>query len=117
MTTKEQTLIKKLCPAVISKNLIKFWYEDEDSEKVGWRTVEPHLIGTHKTSKNVLLRAWFIPNSQQKLEGWIEEWKLYKLWNITKEEILATKYVKTRPGYNPNDLMMNPIHCKTEVVQ
>ncbi|SRR5258708_1625729 len=116
MTATEQALSQKLCPAVKEKNLIKFWYEDDDSTKNDWRTVEPHLIGIHKSTGNALLTAWFLPDSEQKSKGWKEEWKTFKLLNISKEKILSQKYIKTRKDYNPKDSRMSQILCSTEVV-
>lgn len=114
MTEYERQLIQRLCPAIKSKHLIRFWYLDKTTKFEGWRLVEPHLIGqTNYKHENIWLVGWFLPTTEQMLQGHEAKWGNYILDDISKEEILEQQYRFTRPLYNRNDKRMATIYCAT----
>ena len=114
MTEYEFLLIQKLKPAIESKQLIKFWYEDTTTNFSDWRIVEPHLIGqTNYKHEKIWLVAWFLPTSSQISNGHAPDWKTYILDNVKKLEILEDRYKFTKPNYNIKDKRMKTIYCAT----
>jgi hypothetical protein len=114
ITYYEQTLIDSLRPVIQRKQLIRFWYKDENSDFADWRTVEPHLIGQTKyKAANILLSGWFLPTAEQLLNGHEAKWGNYILDNVKDVEILSRVFMMARPGYNPNDSRMTTIFCAT----
>lgn len=114
MTFYEKSLIELLKPAIHSKNLIKFWYEDSENDMEDWRIVEPHLIGQNKyKAAHIWLSAWFLPTQQQIIQGYTPDWKTYMLDNIKQVEILDQTFRMTRINYNPHDKRMKTIFCAT----
>ena len=114
MTIYEDRLIRELCPVIRNKQLIKFWYNDKTTDFEGWRLIEPHLIGQTKyKAANIWLVGWFLPTTQQLIEGREEKWGNYILDDVSKLEILPQKYRYTRPLYNPHDKRMTTIFCAT----
>jgi hypothetical protein len=114
MTLYERDLIEQLCPVILNKQLIRFWYKDKTSSFEDWRLIEPHSIGQVKyKTANILLTGWFLPTSEQIMDGHTQDWKNYILDDISRLEILGQTYGTTRPGYNPNDKRMTTIYCAT----
>lgn len=114
MTEYERQLIQKLCPVIKNKQLIRFWYDDKTTDFTGWRLVEPHLIGQTKyKAANIWLVGWFLPTTEQMLEGHEAKWGNYILDDISKVEILDQRYQFTRPLYNRDDKRMTTIYCAT----
>lgn len=114
ITEYEKKLIRELCPVIKNKQLIRFWYNDKTTDFEGWRLVEPHLIGQTKyKAANIWLVGWFLPTTEQLIEGREEKWGNYVLDDISKIEVLSQKYRFTRPMYNPHDKRMTTIYCAT----
>lgn len=114
ITEYEELLIERLRPAIKNKQLIRFWYEDTTTNFSDWRTVEPHLIGqTNYKHENIWLVAWFLPTTEQYLNGHSPNWGTYILDNVKKVEILDAKYEFTKPDYNMKDKRMKAIYCAT----
>ncbi len=112
MTVKELQLIELLKPAIKNKNLIRFWYSDTDSNTEDWRIVEPHLIGQTKyKAANIWLVAWFLPTTEQLIDGLEEKWGNYNLTEVDRVEILDRTFRNPRPMYNPKDKRMSTIYC------
>lgn len=109
-----QEILNSLCTAIKEKRLVKFYYDDKYSDFTDWRTVEPHLIGNHKSTGNTTLVAWFLPTQQQSASGHPQEWGNYILDRIENLQILDKTFEKTRPKYNPNDSRMSTIHCNVD---
>ena len=104
----EQDLIKVICPAIQSRNLIRFWYEN--GRRKEFRTVEPYVIGSFRRG-NILLSAWVIPTTEQAMSGITEGWRSYTLRNISEVQVLDEKYSKPREGFDPTANGMSEIHC------
>lgn len=110
----KQDILNTLCTAISEKKLVKFYYDDKYSDFTDWRTVEPHLVGDHKSTGNTTLVAWFLPTQQQSSNGHPKEWGNYLIDRIQSLQIIETTFQKTRPKYNPQDSRMSTIHCSTQ---
>lgn len=83
-----------------------FYTDKKKKNRADWRYTEPHLVGEHIDTGNLVLRAWYIPTRLQ-IESWNDSagWRLYDLNNIS--EIKDTDWNDviqfTRPGYNRYD--------------
>jgi hypothetical protein len=114
ITHYERGLITQLSPAITNKHLIKFWYEDHTTDFIGWRLMEPHLIGQTKFKHaNIWLVGWFLPTPQQVIEGREAKWGNYILDDVKQLQILPEQFKLTRPLYNRNDSRMIKIFCAT----
>lgn len=100
-----------LCRAITNKRIIKFFYQDKYSNKAGWRLVEPHLIGIHKSTGSKILVAWEINESNKYKTGKLLMWKSYIIDRIENLEITSRTYSQTRPYYNSDDRRMKSIIC------
>lgn len=87
--------------AIRDKEVITFIY------KGGKRTVEPFTLGYHKTTDNLILRAFFI--SGYSSSGKYNEWKIYLVDEIENLELVGSNFRGTRVGYNPDDSDMSTI--------
>lgn len=115
ITDYERSLIQSLCPLIQSKQLIKFYYKDKNSDFEDWRIVKPHLIGTRNTEEeNIWLVGWFIPTQVQSLSGHKQCWKNYILNDIQKVKTIGKSYRYTEKGYNHRDSRMKNIFCYTK---
>jgi hypothetical protein len=100
-----------ICQAIKAKKLIKFFYTESDSEKKSeFKTVEPYLIGYHRSTNNLVLRAYFLPSREQIAGGKRAGWRLYLIANISHLTVLNQTFIP-RPSYKPNDvdIKMPPI--------
>ncbi|HCT24187.1 MAG TPA: hypothetical protein DIW54_13030 [Chitinophagaceae bacterium] len=100
-----------LCRAITNKRIIKFFYQDKYSNKAGWRLVEPHLIGIHKSTGSKILVAWEINESNNDKSGRALMWKSYIINRIEHLEITNRTFSQTRPYYNSKDKRMKSIIC------
>lgn len=109
MTPQEQSVIASMCPAIQSRNLIRFWYQNA-SGRMEWRIVEPYLIGAF-ARKHVQLSAWLLPTPEQILAGQKEGWRSYVVKNISDLQIMEEKFPTTRTGYDPKGSGMKEVFC------
>lgn len=112
MTSHEQHLISVLCPAIQSRNHIRFWYQNRSGRKE-WRSVEPYLIGAFP-QRHIQLSAWLLPTAEQIQTGQQESWRSYTLKNISEVQILDTQFETMRPDYDPLGNGMKEIFCSLE---
>jgi hypothetical protein len=116
-----------LIQAINNREIIKILYKGEDTEKVGWRTVEPYVLGTSKAG-NVVLRGWQQAGDSDGFSGigrtprqgherWnnyhdkgpaiVPGWRLFRLDGIKQMVFTKSHYdVDTKniaPDYNPSD--------------
>ena len=113
MTPQEQSLITSICPAIQSRCIIRFWYQNA-SGRMEWRIVEPYLIGAF-LRKNIQLSAWLLPTPEQILAGQKEGWRTYTLKNISDLQILEEIFPTTRIGYDPKGNGMKDIYCAANI--
>ena len=113
MTPHEQDLISAICPAIQSRTLIRFWYQNA-SGRTEWRMVEPYLLGVF-ARKHVQLSAWLLPTPEQILSGQKEGWRSYVLKNISDLQILEDKFPTTRMDYDPKGSGMKEVFCAAKV--
>ncbi len=90
--------------AIQMKRVISFFYKE------GNRTVEPFLIGYHKDTGNLTLRAYFIEGHSK--SGRYNTWKLYTVEDIEDIRLLDESFSGRRENYNPEDKMMSSIVAK-----
>lgn len=93
----DQSTISTICAAIHSKNIIQFYYSDDDAP--GNRLVEPHMVA-YTTADNLVLSAWFLGGMSESLEG--QGWREYLLESMSNIVILQQKFLGPRPGYNPS---------------
>jgi hypothetical protein len=75
--------------------------------KGGIRIVEPFLLGYHKDTGNLTLRAFFTDGFSK--SGNYNSWKLYTVEEIQNLKTLSEEFSGEREYYNPEDKMMSSI--------
>ncbi|WP_116107511.1 WYL domain-containing protein [Lewinella sp. IMCC34191] len=75
--------------------------------KGGERVIEPFTLGYHKSTGNLILRAFFLDGYSS--SGEYYQWKIYRLDNISNVKVLNQPIFFDRDGYNPNDSDMSEI--------
>jgi hypothetical protein len=123
MTPQEKIIYDALSLATKAKQLVRFLYQDttDKNNRPQWRTVEPHLIGLRRlkdiSKQTIQLSGWVrlnaTDNMDEIMDGKSDGWKTYKLFAISKLQVLDAVYQRTRPNYNPNDLTMAQVYCNT----
>lgn len=120
-----------LVNAINNREIIKILYKGEDTKKVGWRTVEPYVLGSSKAG-NVVLRGWQQAgdsdgfsgigrtprkdherwnNYHPKPAGEVPGWRLFRLDGI-KQIVFTNKQMdldKVPPKYKPSDDGMSAV--------
>ena len=91
--------------AVINHELIKIYYEGDETEKPGWRDIEPYVVGL-SPRENVILRAYQyngVTDTEQ------PGWKTFRLDRIRDWQELGRTFnrpisdrIPNIPKYNPN---------------
>lgn len=109
MTAHEQLLIASICPAIQSKNLIRFWYENSTTHFKDWHTVEPYVIGTYH-NRSIQLSGWLLRTPEQTAIGKREAWRSYILKNISQLEILG-QFQISRQDFDPLGNGMKEVYC------
>lgn len=90
---------------------VYIYYKGDDNNKMGYRTIRPYVLGMHKTSGNVVLRAWQDnpKNSETfqdrptrkdsyKHDYWTDEegmkpgWRMFRLDKISKVYPIGKKF-------------------------
>jgi hypothetical protein len=111
--------------AIENKRIVQIFYKGDDTQKAGYRTIEPYLMGVTKgddVGGNVAIRAWqqagdsdsasgIISNrwSARKSNLWRDNmpgWRLFRLDGIKEAIPLSKRFAENdvfRPKYNPND--------------
>lgn len=110
MTPHEQEIITIISQAIVSKNLIRFWYENTTTAHKDWRVVEPYVIGKFP-KKFLQLSAWSVPTMEQLYNGQKESWKAYIVRNISQVQILEQQF-HVRSDYDPTGNGMSEVVCR-----
>ena len=130
----DKNLIKN---AIENKRVIQIFYKGDETQKAGYRTIEPYLLGvTDGTTGggNVAVRAWQRAGDTDSGSGIISNrwrarkpnhnkfdrdkmpgWRLFRIDGIKQMIPLSTKFAKDgnlRPDYNPNDEGMTRIFAR-----
>ena len=92
-----------ICAAIRRREVIELWYDG------GARTVEPYCHGI-STAGNEVLRGYQTDGYSE--SGQPVGWKLFEVSRISNLRQTGTTFPTNRPGYNPNDRGMSPIHCR-----
>lgn len=113
---------KSIIDAIETHNVVYIYYNGMGGVvNRGYRTIEPYAFGTHKTTGNLLLRAWQQSgasdtkgNAKRKNDE-IPGWRLFNVegissWMPVKGNKAKFKdSVTPRPSFNPNDKALNVI--------
>lgn len=92
-----------ICKAIKSKEVLNIEYEDI------WYRVEPHLMGFHITTTNVILSVYF-PDAPYK-EGKRQFWRFFTVSKIQNISNAGTIFVP-RPDYDGNNQKISSTLCK-----
>ncbi|WP_181685368.1 hypothetical protein [Halorhabdus salina] len=93
----------KICTAIDQQKVLEFTYDGL------LRRVEPHCHGQSQKGKESL-RAYQIGGRSQSRE--IPYWRLFTVAKMSNLRVSDENFSGTRPGYNPNDKDLSPIHCR-----
>jgi hypothetical protein len=109
--------------AIKNHKVLYIYYAGDDTVMKGYRTIEPYLLGQHKSSGNTLLRAYQQAGASDANKGIgrnrrpgkddLPGWRLFNVEYITAihdtGKRFSTESGKIRPKYNPNDKAMGNI--------
>jgi hypothetical protein len=114
--------------AINNRKVITIFYAGEKTERKGYRTIQPHVLGVSKAG-NLVLRAWQEAGDSDGFNGigrkprWDHEkfnhngvlpgWRLFRVDAIKSFAPTGANFEvikdSPKPKYNPNDLGMNSI--------
>jgi hypothetical protein len=86
---------QEICAAIKMGLCVSLSYDGHD------RVVEPHLLGIHKTTKNLSLRCYQIEGGSR--TGNVPAWKLMLVKQIANFSVTNKRSLAPRPGYNYQD--------------
>lgn len=93
---RQRVIQDLLATAIAGRRVVKIAYGP------GWRTVEPHALGT-SAKGDELLRAWQVAGESE--SGGTEGWKLFRADRINGV-CVSDDCFEPRPGYSPEDRQM-----------
>ena len=117
---------RSIVDAIESHRVIYIYYQGDSTVNRGYRTIEPYALGTHKTTGNLLLRAWQqagasdTKGSAKRIADEIPGWRLFSVDGISSwmpvngRNSTFKDAVSPRPKYNPNDSALNVIAAYDE---
>ncbi|SRR6266478_1814950 len=84
-----------ICSAIQHRNLLYFYYTGDDVH--GYRTIEPHTYGYHKTTGNLMVNGWLVGGvSESQKTPW---WRDYLLSDMSQIAELNQSFSGPRSGY------------------
>lgn len=102
---------KDIVNAIQNHEYLYIYYEGDDGNNYGYRTIRPYVLGTHKKSGNAVLRAWQDnPKNSHDFENratrkdsenhdyWVDGegikpgWRMFRLDKITKVYPIGKKF-------------------------
>lgn len=130
---KEYVSRNELTDAINNREIVKIRYQGEETERVGWRTIEPFVLGV-SSAGNIVLRAWQQAGDSDGFNGvkrtprmgherWnnyhnegpsvVPGWRLFRLDGIKQIMYTGKNFDSTDAQklakYNPNDGSMGKI--------
>jgi len=96
-----------ICKAIAERRLITLKYGNDFE-----RTVEPHILGRKKNTRNDCLGAYLIGGYSE--SGEMNSWRSFSLAKILSLSVLEQTFEGARPGYNSEDPSMDAIYCRLE---
>jgi len=97
---------EEVLKAIKNKKVTTIYYEGDNVNNPGWRTIEPVCAGTTKRNKPVV-RAW---QTEGVTDTEIPGWKFFVLNKIRHWSPTMDEFTEVRPNYNPNgDKSMNQV--------
>lgn len=116
---------KSIVDAIEGGDIMYIYYQGDDTTNRGYRTIEPYTLGTHKTTGNLLLRAWQQAGASDTKHSRPDKWNVggmdkggWRLFNVggissfmpvSGNNGKFNDKVTPRPNYNPNDSELNII--------
>jgi hypothetical protein len=101
------SMMRTLCSAIDSKQIVRFYYQGE------FRLVEPFCLGMMSPDKNMVLKCYQVGGYSK--FGQPVGWKLFRFSEISNLAVTDDHFTGARPGYDPNDLEMEPIYCQVDL--
>lgn len=90
----------EICRAISQRHVITFAYDGLS------RVVEPYCHGRGSDGKELLRAFQIAGTSRTRGVGW----KLFEVRRIVGLKVTDQEFFR-RPGYNPADAAMHPVHC------
>ena len=79
MTLAEEHIYNIITNAISKRKMINLTYKSHNGNKLPQKktvNVEPFLVGEHKTTKNLMLSAYYLPTQEQLLHDDVGDWLL-----------------------------------------
>jgi len=118
---------KSIVDAIEGKDVMYIYYQGDNTTNRGYRTIEPYVLGTHKTTGNLLLRSYqqagASDTKRTRPDKWNSGglnkggWRLFNVEGISSFMPTNEKFknaVTPRPNFNPNDSALNVIAAYTD---
>ena len=86
---------------------------DVDYYQGEFRLVEPFCLGTMSPGKDIALKCYQVGGYSR--FGQPVGWKLFRFSQISDLAVTDNHFPGARPGYDPNDIDIETIHCRVEV--
>jgi len=97
--------------AIVNHDLIKIYYEGDDTLQPGWRDIEPYVVGL-SPRENMILRAYqYAGVTDTEQPGW----KTFRLDRIKDWQELGTKFNRPISDRLPNVPKYNPYGDKSMI--
>lgn len=112
---------KSIIEAIETHRVVYIYYQGDNTVNRGYRTIEPYALGTHKTTGNLLLRAYQQAGASDtkgnatRSNDEIPGWRLFNVEGISSwmpvngNNSRFKDSVTPRPKFNPNDKALNVI--------
>lgn len=101
------SLRTKIKASIVDKRVVSIDYAGDAVERWGRRLVEPHAFGYHKTTGNLVLRAYV--RSGVSASGGLPGWRLFRYDRMEDYRFGRGRFTGSRPGYNPFDKHMRSV--------
>lgn len=112
---------QSIIDAIEGNRVVYIYYQGDETVNRGYRTIEPYTLGTHKSTGNLLLRAYQqagasdTKGTAKRENDEIPGWRLFKVDGISSfmpvqgNNSRFKDSLTPRKGYNPNDSALNVI--------
>ena len=105
-----KSILNQLVLSIAEMQCVLITYKRETDKKVETHKVQPYLLGLNNND-NVVLSAYYIPNSMEVLRGKSAGWKTYIIDNINSVKSVQEYFTDNKPEFNRNDKRMKQIIC------
>jgi hypothetical protein len=125
---KENVGQSSIVDAIQKHKIIYIYYEGDDKEGKGYRTIKPMVLGYSINNPYMLLRAWEVAGSSYSKKKYVDEknrlqygWRLFNVDKITsflpagkffRPDMFSKEMIE---DYNPNDSQMRDIISAVQI--